>query len=302
MTRLDVGIVQADCTANLFYTQNLGLFAAAGLDIRTQPMPGERDRVHTAGGLTQVLAQAVAGGGLAIGIANVVILGLARQAGVPLRYLAPAAVILPAQRQIDELFVLRDRPIAADASVNGARIAINRPHNLQAVCAREWAALHGADPDSFTFVEVAFEDMGAALQRGDVDVIMTTEPWGTIYADFAVRIGNAFEGIGPRFMALGWFATDDWLAAHPGEARAFAEAMRAGSAWANEHRAETARMLAERPNTRVTEDLALRMVRAVYGLDLEPEMIAPLLDVGRKHGLLTAAVQPADLIWPPVQR
>ena len=298
MTGLDVGIVQADCTANVFYTQNLGLFTAAGLDVRTQPMPGERDRVHTAGGLTQVLAQAVAGGGLDIGIANVVILGLARQDGVPLRYLAPAAVILPGPRQIDELFVLHDSPLGADASVNGARVAINRPKNLQAVCAREWAALHGADPDSLTFVEVAFEEMGAALQDGAVDVIMTTEPWGTVYAPIARPIGNAFEGIGPRFMALGWFATDDWLAAHAETAAAFARAIRAGSAWANEHHLETARMLAERPNTRVTVDIAQRMVRATYGLELEPAMIAPLLDVARKYGLLTAGVAPEDLIWP----
>jgi NitT/TauT family transport system substrate-binding protein len=300
MTTLDVGVVQADCTANLFYTQNLGLFGAAGLEVRTQPMPGERDRVHTAGGLTQVLAQAVAGGGLDIGIANVVIVGLARQAGVPLRYLAPAAEIVPAARQIDELFVLRESPLGADASVNGARIAINRPRNLQEVCAREWAALHGADPGSFGFVEVAFEDMGAALRNGDVDIIMTTEPWGTVYAEFARPIGNAFEGIAPRFMALGWFATEDWLAANATTATAFADALRAGSAWANEHHAETARWLAERPNTRVTEELARRMVRARYGLTLEPALIAPLLDVARKHGLLTAGIEPADLIWPPL--
>lgn len=298
MTPLDVGIVQADCTANLFYTQNLGLFAAAGLDVRTQPMPGERDRVHTAGGLTQVLAQAVAGGGLDIGIANVVILALARQDGVPLRYLAPAAVILPGPRQIDEILVRHDAPIRADASFNGARVAINRLKNLQDVCAREWARLHGADPNSLEFFEVAFEDMGAALERSDVDAIMTTEPWGTVYADIGRAIGNAFEGIGPRFMALGWFATDDWLAAHHDTATAFAQAIGAGSAWANGHHAETARMLAERPNTRVTVELAQRMVRATYGTTLDPAMVAPLIDVARRYGLLNVPISPADLIWP----
>ncbi len=299
MTELNVGAVTADCAANVLYAQEQGLFEKAGLDVRLQPMPGERDRVHTGGGLTEVLAGAVAGGGLDIGLANVLVLAQARAAGVPLRYVAPATVVLPGPRQIDEILVRRDSALAAGPSVNGARVAINRLNNLQAALAREWIALHGGDPDSLAFVEVAFQEMGEALAGGNVDVIFTTEPFGTIYSAIGKLIGNAFEGVGPQFMLLGWFASEPWLAKHAQTARAFAGAVREASVWANGHRAETGRILAARPNTRVDADLAGRIVRATYGLELEPAMLTPVLDFARKHGALTAPVTADELIWQP---
>jgi NitT/TauT family transport system substrate-binding protein len=298
---LNIGIVQADCAANLLYAQELGLFERAGLDVRLQPMPGERDRVHTGGGLTQVLAGAVAGGGLDIGVANVLILALARADGLKLRYIAPATVVLPGPRQIDEIFVRRDSALAPGPGANGATVAINRLKNLQQVLACDWHALHGGDPSTLRFVEVAFESMGDALASGEADIIMTTEPFGTIYADVAKSIGNAFEGIGPRFMLLGWFASEAWLAEHADAATRFAKVMREASAWANAHRAESAAMLAARPHTRITPELAPKFVRATYGLDLDPAMLAPVLDFARKHGVLTAPVAPDDLIWQPAE-
>jgi NitT/TauT family transport system substrate-binding protein len=181
---------------------------------------------------------------------------------------------------------------------NGATVAINRLNNLQAVLMTEWLEMHGGDPRTLNFREVAFQDMGDALQDGSVDVILPTEPFGTIYSSFGKFIGNAFEGIGPRFMLLGWFATEGWLAAHPDEAQRFAGAMRQASEWANGHRDESAQMLANQPHTRVTVELARRMVRATYGLGLDPAMIAPVLKLATKVGLLTAPLAAGDLIWP----
>lgn len=299
VTELNVGTVTADCAANVLYAQELGLFEKAGLDVRMQPMPGERDRVHTGGGLTQVLAGAVAGGGLDVGLANVLILALARADGLKLRFIAPGTVVLPGPRQIDEIFVRKGSPIAAGPSANGARVAVNRVGNLQQVLARDWLALHGGDPDSLRFVEVAFESMGEALTSGDVDIIMTTEPFGTMYGGIATSIGDAFEGIGPPFMLLGWFASEAWLAEHGDAATRFAGAMREASAWANANRAESAAILAARPNTRITPELGRTIVRATYGTELDPAMLAPVLAFARKHGVLTAPVAPEDLIWQP---
>jgi NitT/TauT family transport system substrate-binding protein len=297
MTPLNIGIVQADCASNALYARDLGAFAKFGLDVRMEPMPGERDRVHTGGGLTEVLAGAVAGGGLDIGIANVVVLAQARAAGVKLRYIAPAAVVVPG-RQIDEIMVLKGSPLRAGPAINGKTFAINRLNNLQHVLAQAWAEMHGGDPASLKFAEIAFESMGEALQAGDVDVIMPTEPFGTLYSEIGTFIGNAFEGVGPRFMLLGWFAAESWLAEHAETAAKFAAAIREASVWANANPMESARMLAAQPRTRVDVALAQRIVRATYGLDLDPAMIAPALTFAEKHGALTPdTVAAEDLVW-----
>lgn len=294
---LNVGTVTADAGANIFYAQDLGLFAEHGLEVVMHRMPGERDRCHTGAALTHILSQAVTSGGLDIGLANVVTVALARADGVPLRFLASAATIFPGARQFDEVMVAKDSPLTPGPSMNGKTCAINRLNNLQVVCAIEWLNLHGGDGSSLKFVECSFNSMGEALQDGRAEVLFTSEPFGTGNLPFAKVIGNAFEGIGEQFALIGWFATEDWLAANADAAARFAAAMNAASAWANTHQFESAEMLAARPGTKVTADFARTMNRVKYGTSLEPAMFSPLLDLAVKYGLMTAPVPPADLIW-----
>jgi ABC-type nitrate/sulfonate/bicarbonate transport system substrate-binding protein len=294
---LNVGTVTADAGANIFYAHDLGLFAEHGLDVVMHRMPGERDRCHTGAAMTQILSQAVTTGGLDIGLANVVTVALARADGVPLRFLASAATIFPGARQFDEVMVAKDSPLTPGPSMNGKTCAINRLHNLQEVCAIEWLNLHGGDGSSLKFVECPFNTMGEALRDGRAEVLFTSEPFGTRNLPFAKVIGNAFEGIGEQFALIGWFATDDWLAANADAAARFAAAMNAASAWANAHQFESAEMLAARPGTLVSADFARTMNRVTYGTSLEAAMFSPLLDLAVKYGLLAAPVPPADLIW-----
>jgi NitT/TauT family transport system substrate-binding protein len=294
MESLTVGIVQADPCANVYYTQARGLFAAEGLDVRMQRLPGVRDRGHTGAALKETLTDPVISGAFDFAIANVVTLAAARAAGIPVRFVAPATVILPRPLQIDQIMVLKESAIAPGAGCNGKTFALNRLHNLQEPIAKEWVARYGGDPDSIRFIEAAFSVMDEELRTGRADVIMATEPFTPA---FAKVIGNPFEVVGERFMLNGWFAADAWLAGHADLAAAFARAMSAGSDWANTHQAESAQILADQEGTRVTVEIARNMVRADYGLTLEPAMLAPLIDIAVKYGVLSAPIAPEELIW-----
>jgi NitT/TauT family transport system substrate-binding protein len=294
MESITVGIVQADPCANVYYTQARGLFAAEGLDVRMQRLPGVRDRGHTGAALKETLTEPVTSGAFDFAIANVVTLAAARAAGIPVRFVAPATVILPRPLQIDQIMVLRESTIAPGAGCNGKTFALNRLHNVQEPIAKEWVARHGGDPDSIRFIEAAFSVMDEELRSGRADVIMATEPFTP---DFAKVIGNPFEVIGERFMLNGWFAADAWLERHAGQAAKFARAMSAGSDWANTHQDESAQILADQEGTRVTVEVARKMVRAEYGLALEPAMLAPMIDIAVRNGLLDAPLAPEELIW-----
>jgi NitT/TauT family transport system substrate-binding protein len=289
-----VGIVQADPCANVYYTQARGLFAAEGLEVRMQRLPGVRDRGHTGAALKETLTEPVTSGLFDFAIANVVTLAAARAAGIPVRFVAPATVILPRPLQIDQIMVRKDSTITPGAGCNGKTFVLNRLHNLQEPIAKEWVARHGGDPASIRFIEAAFSAMGDELQAGRADVIMATEPF---IPDFAKVIGNPFEVVGERFMLNGWFAADAWLEKHPDLAAKFARAMSAGSAWANAHQHESAQILADQEGTRVTVETARAMVRADYGLTLEPAMLAPMIDLAVKYGVLDAPIAPTELIW-----
>jgi ABC-type nitrate/sulfonate/bicarbonate transport system substrate-binding protein len=98
-------------------------------------------------------------------------------------------------------------------------------------------------------------------------------------------------------MLLGWFANENWLAAHGDIAAKFVSAIRAGSAWANTHHSESAEMLTK--HSRVTLDVARKIVRPEYGLDLNPAMLVPVLDLAVRYGILDRSLPVSELLWHP---
>lgn len=285
LTTVNVGIIPVDVAANVYYAQDLGYFTQAGLNVTIQPLASG-----------PALAQAVQGGSLDFGVSNVATIGLARLRGLPFRFVTPAAVVAPGKKPTDVVMVAGDSTISTGASLNNRTIAINGLKDLQEIEARGWVDRFGGDSKTITFVEVPFPQMGGALQQKRADIIFPTEPFTTADADAGGKIiGNAFDGVGPSFMLLGWFASDTFLSAHPDVAAKFVSAVVKASAWANANPTESAKLLVS--HTRVTADVAAKMARATYGTTLNAALLAPVLNLALKYALMPTAVPPNDLIW-----
>jgi NitT/TauT family transport system substrate-binding protein len=281
---LKIGIIPVDVAANAYYAQDLGLFTKAGFAVEFQVMASG-----------PVLAQAVAGGAIDIGISNVATLGNARLRGLPFRVIAPAAVVNPGQKPTDVVMVLQDSTITPGAGMNGKLIAINGLKDLQEIEARGYVDKFGGDSNTVKFVEVPFPAMGGALQEKRVDIIFPTEPFSTSDTNVGKVIGDAFDGVGPRFLLLGWFASEDWLAKNGATAKKFVDIMRQASEWANGHQTESAVMLSN--HTKMPPEIASKIVRAVYGTTLDASMLTPVLSLGSRYGLIPKPVPATDLIW-----
>jgi NitT/TauT family transport system substrate-binding protein len=193
--------------------------------------------------------------------------------------------------------VLQDSPIAPGKSMNGKTIAINGLKDLQEIEARGYVDRFGGDSSTIKFVEVPFPAMGGALQEKRVDIIFPTEPFSTAGTNVGKVIGDAFDGVGPRFMLLGWFASESWLATHADVAAKFVSAMRQASEWANSHHTESAQMLVN--HTKMAPEVAAKIVRAVYGVALDPSLLSPVLNLALRYNLIAQNVPAADLIWHP---
>jgi NitT/TauT family transport system substrate-binding protein len=280
-----LGTIPVDVAANGFYTQDLGLFAKAGLDVQISPM--------TSG---PVIAQAVSGGALEVGVSNVATIAAARLRGLPFRFIAPAAVVVAGRRPTDVVMVLKDSPIKPGPEMNGKLIAINGLKDLQEIEARGWVDRFGGDSSTVRFAEIPFPAMGGALEQKRVDVIFPTEPFSTANTSSAKVIGNAFDGVGPRFMLLGYFASETWLQAHPNLATKFVAALAEGSTWANAHPNESAEMLVK--HTRITADVVGKIARANYGVGLNRALLVPVIDLAVRYGLLATSLNAGDLLWP----
>jgi NitT/TauT family transport system substrate-binding protein len=280
---VNVGTLPVDTSAVVFYAQDQGYFKQAGLDVRIQTMASG-----------PVTAQAVAGNAIDIGVANVATVASARLRGVPLKFIAPAAIAGDMTRT-DLLMVSKASPIMKAADLNGKTVGVNGLRDLQELCVRAWTDRHGGDAKTVKFVEVPFSAMGGALEAGRVDAAMPVEPFVSADRATARVLGNPLDGLNARFMIVGWLATDSWLAAHPDVAAKFAGAIAKAAVWANSHEKESAAILVA--NSKLDPATAATMARAVYGTQLEPSLIQPVIDAAVKYGIIDKPIAASDLMW-----
>ena len=141
--------------------------------------------------------------------------------------------------------------------------------------------------------------MAAALEAHRADAALDVEPFvsGARALGQGKVIGDVLDGVGPRYMVVGWLAMDPWIAAHTDTATRFATALRQAAAWANTHHKESAAILVR--NTKVPAAVADTMARAQFGLTLDPALIRPIVDAAVKYGVLDKPVDVNDLVWKP---
>jgi NitT/TauT family transport system substrate-binding protein len=282
---LRVGTLTSDNTATVYYAQELGFFKKYGLDVQVTPMQSG-----------PVVAAAVTGGALDIGVANVATIANARARGVALKFMFPASIASETE-MTDQIMVTKDSPITSAAMMSGKTVGVNGLRDLQQLCVLSWVDKHGGDSKSLKFVEIPIPQMAAALDTHRIDVGMPVEPFVTasISAGITRSLGNVLDGLGMPYMIIGWLATDTWLQAHPDIAARFVKAMREAAIWGNAHHKESADIIAR--IYKLDPAITAKMNRATYGTTLDAKLIQPVIDGALKYGILPSPVAAADLMW-----
>lgn len=282
-TLINAGTIPSDVSSVLVYGIDRGAFKRAGLDIVLTTL--------TSG---PVVANAVAGGSLDVGAANVGSLCVARSRGVPFKIFAPAGIADEAANG-DIIAVRTDSPIKTAADLTGKTVGIVALKTMQHAAALAWIDKHGGDSKSVKFIEVPFPEMGAALDTHRVDAALPTEPFTTSLRSHVRSIGLQWDAMKMPFPIFAFFATETWLAAHGDAAATFASVIRQTAVWANAHRKETAVMLAKFAH--LDPQIAATMGRSTFGTTLDAGSIQQIVDIQVKYGMMAKPIDPADLIW-----
>jgi NitT/TauT family transport system substrate-binding protein len=286
LTVVNVGTLPSDVSAVVVYASDRGTFSTAGLDVRL-----------TTFNSGPVIANAVVGGALDIGAANVGSLCVARSRGVPLKIIAPAG-IADSNATGDIIAVSKDSPIKSAADLNGKTIAIVAVKTMQHAAVLAWIDQRGGDSKSVKFIEIPFPEMGAALTSHRVDAAVPAEPFTTAIRPDTRSIGHEWDAMKMPLPIFAFFATEAWLAGHADAAVTFAKAIHQSAVWANAHRRDTATMLVKFAG--VDPELADTMGRSTYGTaPIDASMLESIIDIQVKYGIMAAPIDPADLIWKP---
>jgi len=283
---INVISLPSDTAGTLYYADELGYFKAAGLDVHITDMTA-----------SPPIVAAVASGAGDIGFSVVTSTAVARERGIPVRFIAPGAMWVTANGTA-QLVVAKDSPLQTAASFNGKTIAVTGLADLTYYGTKAWLDRNGGDTSTIKWVELPFPEMAAAVAQHRVDGAMIAEPFLEAAKPQVKFVAPVDDAVAPRFMSTGWIATDAWIKAHPIEAAKFAAVMRQTSQWANTHQKESATILLH--HTRITPETAATMSRVEYATSLDPKLLQPSIDAAAKYSTTPMHDMPAsELIWRP---
>jgi NitT/TauT family transport system substrate-binding protein len=211
---LTVGILPIVDVATVQTAISQGLFAKEGLTVKTEVMQGGAAAIP-----------ALVGGDLDIAFGAWPSFLAANQQGIPLRAIADGVAAKPGFTQILAMpgSSLEGNP----AGLAGKKVAVNTLNNLGELAVRSTVKEAGGDPASVQLVEIPFPDMGAALQKGDVDAIWAVEPGVTNAKNGlkAVVVADSYVGPMDGFPVAGYQVTQAFAETNPNTVAAFQRAI-----------------------------------------------------------------------------
>lgn len=125
------------------------------------------------------------------------------------------------------VLVRPDSEISSIADLSGKTIGVQGVRSGSDLAVLLAAENAGVDPNSITQVAIPFPGMQAALESGQVDAVMTVQPFfSQMEAAGMTNLGNMQAQFTPNVPATVWASTDQWLAKNPETATKFVAAMK----------------------------------------------------------------------------
>jgi NitT/TauT family transport system substrate-binding protein len=277
--KLRVAAIPIDIAGATYYAQDRGIFTKYGLDVEI---------VQMANGA--VVAAAVAGGSIDIGVGNTVAVATAHERGIAFKFLAPSGAY-NRQDPTDGIIVLDSSPIKAPKDLNGTVFGINGLRNIAEIITRTWIDQNGGSSSTVQFVELNFPAMAPAVLSGRVAACELEEPQLDAALATGLRsIGNPGMSIAPVWIEGGYFCTESFAAEHPDIVKKVASAIGEANDWANRNRVASWAILAK-----YSSIATMPKHRSFYPLHLDAKQVQPLIDAAARIGVLKAPFPASDL-------
>ncbi|MPY48663.1 ABC transporter substrate-binding protein [Streptomyces acidicola] len=268
--------------APLYLAQNRGLFKKEGLDVRIQPV---QQSIQALPALAKGQVDVIAG-------ANYVTFLQADEKGtLDLRILAEGARVAP---HMMDVLVPKDSPIKNADGLKGKKVAVNILNNIQSLTLDAILQERGAGLPEYR--QIAFPQMGPALERGQVEAVHAAEPFSSaIQKDLGARV--LIDGGSSPVTSIpisGYVTTRSYASGNPEAAAAFQRAVEAAAKIATEDPDAVREQLPE--YTRVTAEQAESIHLPAYPATTDADQLRRLTELMREQGLLKKELDPGNLL------
>lgn len=271
----------SDC-AMLYIAQSHGLFEKEGIDVRIQQIQqsiqalpalskGQIDMVASANYVTYFQAQ--------------------DQGTLDIRIVAEA--IRAAPRMMDVL-VPKDSGIKTLADLAGKKLAVNVLNNVQSLTLNEILAKQGVGRPVYR--QIPFPQMGAALDKGQVDAVHAVEPYdSSIQDELGARVLVDGSSAPVESIPLsGYISTQQYAGKHADALARFQRALKAAVKLADADPSLVREVLPT--YTKVTKEQAAKIDLPVYPATMDGTQLARLTALMEKQKMLKKPIDPSALL------
>jgi NitT/TauT family transport system substrate-binding protein len=269
-------------SAMLYLAQDRGLFEKEGLDVRVQQI---QQSLQALPALSKGQIDMVAS-------ANYVTYFQAHDQGtLDIRIVAEA--IRAAPRMMDVL-VPKDSDIKSVADLAGKKVAVNVLNNVQTLTFNEILEKRGAGEPVYR--QIPFPQMGAALDKGQVDAVHVVEPYDSAIQDelgARVLVDGASAPV-ESIPLSGYITTRTFAADNAETLTAFQRAIRAAVKIAEDDPSVVRDILPT--YTKVTAEQAKSLDLPVFPPVMDGGQITRLADLMEKRRMVKKPLDPATLL------
>ena len=214
--RVNVGYTNTISCAGLFIAADQGFFARRGLAVNLVLIA-----------LNSTIPAALVGGSVQIGAATPPVLLQAVDGGLDLVAVAGGAVNDVHSKGGPIVVARPGVPIKSAADFVGRRVGVPGIGANMHVLFRRWLALHGVDDRKVNFVEVPMAQAGDILRSGNVDAVLTNDPWSQriLRSGTGVMVAPYYTEMPDGLFAIYYASMRDWAAGNPATIKAFRDAL-----------------------------------------------------------------------------
>ncbi|MFF7985782.1 ABC transporter substrate-binding protein [Streptomyces sp. NPDC007901] len=277
-TTVKVGIIPIVDVAPLYLGQKEGFYSKRGLKLSMTLAQGGA-----------AIVPGVTSGQFQFGFSNMTSLMIAQSNGVPVQAIANGVASTGVEgKDFGGLVVKKGSSITSAKQLEGKKVAVNTLKNINETAVRESVRKAGGDPDKVNFVELAFDQMPAALDKGQIDAAMAVEPaLATMKGQGATEIASPLVDVAKNLTVAMYFTSASYAQKNPAVVKKFQEATAESLAYADAHPDEVRQIVTT--YTKTPADVLAQVTLPKWPADANRSSIEALEKLSEQDGLFKTA-------------
>ncbi|MER6270324.1 ABC transporter substrate-binding protein [Streptomyces sp900105755] len=285
LTHVKVGVIPIVDVAPVYLGQQKGIYKKYGLDVSMTAAQGGA-----------AVVPGVASGQFQFGFSNTTSLMVAQSNGIQVKAVSNGVATTGVNGQdYGALVVRKGSSLRSAKDLEGRTVAVNTLNNILDTSVRESVRKAGGDPSKVKFVELAFDQMPAALEKGRVDAAMAVEPaLTTILDQGGTEIASPYVDVAGDLTVAMYFTSQKYAKQNPRVVEEFQKATAEALAYANGHPGEVRDVVAT--YTEIPSSVLAKITLPKWPQDISRSSVQILEKLGAQDGLFKTAPDLSQLL------